>query len=150
MVVTPEVVAGFFTGASENFWVMRNQYRLVPLIEQFSQGQHPGLQLRQSDVVVCLVNKHDIGGTGRQGSTNHVKSDERLFTVRKLVKENQNGHYFEDGNENSLWEVLDKMLGDLPSTKKMGIESERIIREEVNIHTVLKKYVETFEYVVKK
>ncbi len=71
-------------------------------------------------------------------------------TERKLVKENENGYYFEDGNESSLLEVLDKMLGDLPKTKQMGLESERIIKEEINIHTVLKKYVETFEYVIKK
>jgi glycosyltransferase involved in cell wall biosynthesis len=69
-------------------------------------------------------------------------------TERKLVRENQNGHFFEEGNENSLLEVLDKMLTNLPKTKQMGIESERIIKEEINIHTVLKKYVETFEYVL--
>lgn len=71
-------------------------------------------------------------------------------TERKLVIENKNGHYFEDGNANSLFNILDKMLNDLPKTKQMGLESERIIMEEINIHTVLKKYVETFEYVVNK
>jgi glycosyltransferase involved in cell wall biosynthesis len=70
-------------------------------------------------------------------------------TERKLVKENVNGHYFEEGNENSLLEILDKMLQNLPKTKQMGIESESIIKEEVNIHTVLKKYMETFQYVLK-
>ena len=71
-------------------------------------------------------------------------------TERELVIENKNGHYFEDGNANSLFNILDKMLNDLPKTKQMGLESERIIMEEINIHTVLKKYVETFEYVVNK
>ncbi|MCU0468842.1 MAG: glycosyltransferase family 4 protein [Arcicella sp.] len=71
-------------------------------------------------------------------------------TERRLVRENQNGYYFENGNENSLYNILDKMLNDLPKTKQMGLESERIIMEEINIHTVLKKYVETFEYVVNK
>ena len=62
--------------------------------------------------------------------------------------ENKNGHYFEDGNKDSLFNILDEMLNDLPKTKQMGIESERIIVEEINIHTVLKKYMDTFEYVL--
>ena len=69
-------------------------------------------------------------------------------TERKLVIENKNGHYFEDGNKDSLFNILDEMLNDLPKTKQMGIESERIIVEEINIHTVLKKYMDTFEYVL--
>jgi glycosyltransferase involved in cell wall biosynthesis len=70
-------------------------------------------------------------------------------TERKLVKENINGHYFEEGNESSLFEILYNMLRNLPKTKEMGVESERIIKEEVNIHTVLKKYMEAFHYVLK-
>jgi glycosyltransferase involved in cell wall biosynthesis len=69
-------------------------------------------------------------------------------TERELVRENQNGHFFEDGNLESLRNQLEKMLSNLAKTKQMGIESERIIKEEINIHTVLKKYVDTFEYVI--
>jgi glycosyltransferase involved in cell wall biosynthesis len=67
-------------------------------------------------------------------------------TEKRLVRENQNGHYFTNGNLESLEEVIDRMLGDLPKTKQMGIESERIIREEINIHTVLGKYQEAFNF----
>ncbi len=71
-------------------------------------------------------------------------------TEKKLVKEAVNGHYFENGNADSLFKVLEKMLVDLPKTKQMGLESERIIKEEINIHTVLKKYIETFQFVLNK
>jgi glycosyltransferase involved in cell wall biosynthesis len=70
-------------------------------------------------------------------------------TEKRLVRENQNGHYFMDGNLESLTEVIDRMLGDLYKTKQMGIESERIIREEININTVLEKYREAFNFVLK-
>jgi glycosyltransferase involved in cell wall biosynthesis len=70
-------------------------------------------------------------------------------TEKRLVRENQNGHYFIDSNLESLIEVIDRMLGDLTKTKKMGIESERIIREEININTVLEKYREAFNFVLK-
>ncbi|MGL4629814.1 MAG: glycosyltransferase family 4 protein [Leadbetterella sp.] len=71
-------------------------------------------------------------------------------TERKLVKSEVNGNYFEDGNEESLLCVIDKMLANLSVIRKMGLESERIIKEEVNIHTVLDKYIEAFEFVTKK
>lgn len=70
-------------------------------------------------------------------------------TERRLVRENQNGYYFNNGDLESLTEVIDKMLADLPKTKQMGIESERIIREEINVNTVLDKYREAFSFVMK-
>jgi glycosyltransferase involved in cell wall biosynthesis len=71
-------------------------------------------------------------------------------TERELVRENQNGHFFENGNIESLCQQLRKMLSNLAKAKQMGLESERIIREEINIQTVLQKYIKTFEYVLKK
>lgn len=71
-------------------------------------------------------------------------------TERKLVKEGENGYYFENGDAESLIKVLDKLLGDLPKTEKMGKESLRIIEEEVNIHTVLNQYLEAFKTVLAK
>ena len=70
-------------------------------------------------------------------------------TERRLVRENQNGHYFTNGNLASLTEVIDTMLANLPKTQLMGIESERIIREEINVNTVLEKYREAFSFVMK-
>ena len=70
-------------------------------------------------------------------------------TERRLVRENQNGYYFNNGDLQSLTEVIDKMLADLPKTQQMGIESGRIIKKEINVNTVLDKYRETFSFVMK-
>lgn len=69
-------------------------------------------------------------------------------TEKKLVKEGQNGYYFDNGNAESLHNKLDILLNDLPKTKLMGKESLRIIEEEVNIHTVLSEYMEAFKSVL--
>ena len=71
-------------------------------------------------------------------------------TEKKLVKEGQNGLYFENGNLESLTSKINQMLSDLEKTKKMGDKSLEIIENEVNIHTVLAKYLEAFEFVLAK
>jgi glycosyltransferase involved in cell wall biosynthesis len=70
-------------------------------------------------------------------------------TEKKLVRENINGHYFENGNSENLSTIIDTMFSDLDKTKCMGKESERIIKEEININTVLDKYMQTFEFALK-
>jgi glycosyltransferase involved in cell wall biosynthesis len=69
-------------------------------------------------------------------------------TEKKLVRENCNGYYFENGDTKSLIYVIDKMLGDLPKTEQMGIESTRIIKEEINIHLLLDTFKKSFDYVL--
>jgi len=70
-------------------------------------------------------------------------------TERRLVRENQNGQYFERGNTVNLGNIIDGLFSDLDKTKRMGQESERIIKEEININTVLEKYIQTFEFALK-
>jgi glycosyltransferase involved in cell wall biosynthesis len=68
-------------------------------------------------------------------------------TEKKLVREAYNGRYFKEGDSQSLYQVLKDMLADPHQLKQMGKRSEEIIRKEVNIHTVIKGYVEAFNYV---
>ncbi len=68
-------------------------------------------------------------------------------TEKKLVREGYNGSYFADGNEDSLYQTLHKLLADPEKLQKMGENSGKIIREEVNIHTVIRGYVQAFNYV---
>ncbi|GAB3927980.1 glycosyltransferase family 4 protein [Larkinella terrae] len=69
-------------------------------------------------------------------------------TEKRLVREGYNGGYFENGNADSLTEKIDNLLADPQRVKTFGEHSLQIIRNEVNIHTVLKEYVRAFEYVV--
>jgi glycosyltransferase involved in cell wall biosynthesis len=68
-------------------------------------------------------------------------------TEKKLVREAYNGRYFKEGDSQSLYQVLKELLADPKQLKQMGKRSEGIIRNEVNIHTVIKGYVEAFNYV---
>jgi glycosyltransferase involved in cell wall biosynthesis len=70
-------------------------------------------------------------------------------TEKRLVFEDKNGHYFQNGDLNSLANTIKKMLKNLEKTKKMGNESLRIIEEEVNIGIVQNKYLEAFNFVLK-
>lgn len=70
-------------------------------------------------------------------------------TEKRLVREGYNGYYFENGNQVSLNKVIAQMLNDPASMATFGAHSLKIIKEEVNIHTVLKEYMAAFEYVLK-
>lgn len=67
-------------------------------------------------------------------------------TEKRLVREGQNGYYFENGNAESLTEVLDSMLSDPEKVEKFSKESLRIIEEEINIHSVLDGYMKAFKF----
>lgn len=71
-------------------------------------------------------------------------------TEKRLVKENVNGYYFENNNQNSLNNGIQKLLNDASNIKKFGMNSLKIIENEVNIHTVIKEYQEAFQYVAQK
>jgi glycosyltransferase involved in cell wall biosynthesis len=71
-------------------------------------------------------------------------------TEKILVREGKNGHFFENGNLESLVFIIDKMLANLPKIEQMGIASENIIINEININTVLAKYIEALNFVLKK
>jgi glycosyltransferase involved in cell wall biosynthesis len=68
-------------------------------------------------------------------------------TEKKLVREAYNGRYFKEGDAESLYQVLKELLADPQQLEQMGKRSEEIIRNEVNIHTVIKGYIEAFNYV---
>jgi glycosyltransferase involved in cell wall biosynthesis len=69
-------------------------------------------------------------------------------TERRLVREGFNGYYFENGDQGSLNEVVVKLLGDSDKVTTFGVNSLEIIKNEVNIHTVLREYDNAFQYVL--
>ncbi len=70
-------------------------------------------------------------------------------TEKRLVREGYNGGYFENGSADSLTAKIDALLGEPGRVEAFGAHSLRIIRDEVNIHAVLREYVRAFEYVLK-
>ncbi|QHT70491.1 glycosyltransferase family 4 protein [Rhodocytophaga rosea] len=68
-------------------------------------------------------------------------------TEKKLVREGYNGRYFEDGNPESLYDVLNTLLAKPEDLYTMGARSGEIIQNEVNIHTVIKGYIKAFNFV---
>jgi glycosyltransferase involved in cell wall biosynthesis len=69
-------------------------------------------------------------------------------TEKRLVREGYNGYYFKNGDQESLNATVKKLLGDPGSVKNFGENSLKIIKEEVNIHTVLREYDTAFRYVL--
>ncbi|WP_254561380.1 glycosyltransferase [Dyadobacter diqingensis] len=69
-------------------------------------------------------------------------------TERRLVREGYNGSYFENGNQESLNLKIKSLLEDPEKVKTFGANSLKIIKEEINIHSVLKEYMVAFQYVL--
>lgn len=67
-------------------------------------------------------------------------------TEKRLVREGHNGHYFTNGDADSLTERLGSLLADPERLRSFGHNSLKIIQEEINIQTVLREYVRAFEY----
>ena len=67
-------------------------------------------------------------------------------TEKKLVRDGYNGFIFEDGNAEDLFKKLTVLLSDPAKTRKMGLNSGQIIRDEVNIHVVIENYQKAFQY----
>ena len=70
-------------------------------------------------------------------------------TEKFLVREGVNGRYFRDGDEDDLFLKISELFDNPTLLKEMGRHSEQIIRHEVNIHTVIKSYVDALNYVFK-
>eukprot|EP01137_Pigoraptor_chileana_P029443 Opistho-2@14698 len=66
-------------------------------------------------------------------------------TEKKLVRDGYNGFIFEDGNADDLFKKLAVLLSDPAKTRQMGLNSGQIIRDEVNIHVVIKNYQRALE-----
>ena len=70
-------------------------------------------------------------------------------TEKAIVRADYNGYYFERDNLISLCDNIDLLLQDEAKLKLFGERSLKIIKEEINIRTVSKRYVKAFEYVMK-
>jgi glycosyltransferase involved in cell wall biosynthesis len=71
-------------------------------------------------------------------------------TEKVLVREGINGRYFRDGDEEDLYEKIVWFFEYAKQSWEMGRKSEEIIRNEVNIHTVINGYMDAFHYVHQK
>jgi glycosyltransferase involved in cell wall biosynthesis len=68
-------------------------------------------------------------------------------TEKRLVKENINGFYFKSDDIVDLVAKIRILFNDQQLIEKFGSNSLQIIKNEVNIHTVIKGYVDAFNYV---
>lgn len=69
-------------------------------------------------------------------------------TEKEIVREGENGFFFENGNLDSLTEKINIILSDAELCKRMGEKSLSIIENEVNLDIVAGKYVEAFNHVL--
>ncbi|WP_288087305.1 glycosyltransferase family 4 protein [Bacteroides acidifaciens] len=70
-------------------------------------------------------------------------------TERDLVTEGTNGSFFKDGDADSLAGTIEKMFESPEQCRRMGEESERIIREKINIEIVSERYMAAFREFMK-
>lgn len=70
-------------------------------------------------------------------------------TEKKLVYNDFNGLYFKDGDKDDLTKKIIAILSDENKVKIMGENSTSIIKDKINIHTVIKGYKNAFNYVLK-
>lgn len=68
-------------------------------------------------------------------------------TEKKLVRDEYNGKYFTEGSEDDLFEKINYLFSNPELTEAMGKNSARIIREEINIHTVIKGFLDAINFV---
>jgi len=68
-------------------------------------------------------------------------------TERRLVKDNYNGYYFKPDDLDDLTSKIRHLFNNQNLIKEFGENSVQIIKEEVNIHTVMKGYIDAFNYV---
>ncbi len=71
-------------------------------------------------------------------------------TEKRLVKEGYNGYYFDNTSQESLNGCMLRLITNQEAIHEFGLNSLKIIQEEVNIHTVIKEYQEAFQYVTQK
>jgi len=70
-------------------------------------------------------------------------------TEKRLVRDGYNGLYFEHGDQNDLTQKILYLLKNPRLQLKMGLNSSSIIKNEINIHTVIKGYMNAFEFVMR-
>lgn len=68
-------------------------------------------------------------------------------TEKILVRDGVNGRYFRDGDEDDLVEKINWFFEYIELLPEMGLKSEQIIRNEVNINTVINGYLQALSFV---
>jgi glycosyltransferase involved in cell wall biosynthesis len=70
-------------------------------------------------------------------------------TEKTLVREGYNGLYFKDGDAESLYQKIEYLYKNPHLIEDMGKNSGKIIREEINLETVIEVFLKCFETVCK-
>jgi glycosyltransferase involved in cell wall biosynthesis len=65
-------------------------------------------------------------------------------TEKHLVRDGWNGLFFREGDASDLTEKIRVLLASREMRERMGRNSLRIIRDEMNIHTVIRCYLQCF------
>jgi glycosyltransferase involved in cell wall biosynthesis len=68
-------------------------------------------------------------------------------TEKKLVRDEFNGKYFKEGDEDDLVEKITYLFKNPQLLQQMGRNSTAIIKNEINIHTVMKGFTDAFKFV---
>jgi len=68
-------------------------------------------------------------------------------TETRLVKDGYNGFYFKDDDVQDLAQKIKILLSDKELMKKMGQNSLKIIKDDVNVHRVIREYIAAFNFV---
>jgi glycosyltransferase involved in cell wall biosynthesis len=68
-------------------------------------------------------------------------------TEKMLVREGYSGRYFKEGDQDDLTDKIAWMFRHPDERRKMGENATAVIRDEMNIHTVVKGYADAFAYV---
>ena len=71
-------------------------------------------------------------------------------TEKKLVRDGFNGYIFENGNLESLKSKIVELISDNDKIIAFGKNSESIIRDEINLQTVINGYVTAFNFLSSK
>lgn len=66
-------------------------------------------------------------------------------TERHLLRDGYNGYYFKEADAGDLAEKIIRILGDQNLSEKMGENSLKIIKEEINIDSVVGRYLGAFK-----
>ena len=67
-------------------------------------------------------------------------------TEKKLVRDGFNGKYFRLNDKSDLAEKINYLLSNQDLIRQMGKNSGKIIREEINVNTVINGYIRAFKY----
>jgi glycosyltransferase involved in cell wall biosynthesis len=70
-------------------------------------------------------------------------------TEKKLVRDEYNGKYFKEGSEDDLVEKITYLFDHPQLIEQMGHRSTAIIKNEINIHTVIKGFMDALKFVTK-